>query len=738
MRWAGWPAVALACLAAAGALAQAQVSPEQQRPQIGLPLPEQAQSHLERDPERFDFFGENREEQCQDDLDCDRKTGRVCARKPNDAAGHCRCPPDKPNKDSQGQCQPPEQQGCQQNTDCGKPFFVCIEKQCQCVPPNVFQADGSCKPPQNEVPPPAKSTWLSPLAFLFAILLLMTCTVFVTRYRKDEDAMDEDEISEGGTGACRRSWSGAKGGVDATSSAARLQPKTSPLGPAVGYQGSLEQKLQLEPTPVEEQAPPPGGEVVDDVRSRQNQIMVGAMDTQTAWAERSPTDGLVVQASPTVDNDDFRPVEVVSSAYDTKPALPGDAQLAHREEIEAASRHPEVQREHSSGAAVAPISVNRSSSDDIRLPEFVRSPTQQVGDVGWPGLVPEQRIRRGLEMLRGSPRRGQLQHFLDGRDLFDREEEPVSGDQLALQQQQQQQQQLQQLQQLQDALCCKTVQTDISLAPAIVPFAVLDTVGGWSLPPSRMGGPCKTPMLTIDSGDYDGGRRSTAGLGPGSSELFLPEQLPKPQVTDDSPLVHQGIGGGMGATSSNEPINLPSPAAPRSRRTSGEGPSSRLHYQPSERSEDARTSPLQSLLSSPVKNKSRYSIPHTPSDDFGSSRHSTENTTNKMAPTGFRPVAGASMHPIEEASCSVDPTSEPPSELMAAAQRPYHGSTGPELGSQEGWARRLRAPAPEEDASVSFQSFEVEAQVGAHEQPAAAAVRTGTGEERASPVSENH
>ncbi|KAL3225193.1 hypothetical protein MRX96_004636 [Rhipicephalus microplus] len=53
-----------------------------------------------------DFFGELREEQCQDDLDCDHSTGRVCARKPNDAAGHCRCPPDKPNKDSQGQCQP--------------------------------------------------------------------------------------------------------------------------------------------------------------------------------------------------------------------------------------------------------------------------------------------------------------------------------------------------------------------------------------------------------------------------------------------------------------------------------------------------------------------------------------------------------------------------------------------------------------------------------------------------------
>lgn len=28
---------------------------------------------------------------------------------------------------------------------------------------------------------PAKSSWLSPLAFLFSILLLMTCTVFLTR-----------------------------------------------------------------------------------------------------------------------------------------------------------------------------------------------------------------------------------------------------------------------------------------------------------------------------------------------------------------------------------------------------------------------------------------------------------------------------------------------------------------------------------------------------------------------------
>ncbi|KAK8782600.1 hypothetical protein V5799_016059 [Amblyomma americanum] len=55
---------------------------------------------------RADFFGELREEQCQDDLDCDRNTGRVCARKPNDAAGHCQCPPEKPTKDAQGQCQP--------------------------------------------------------------------------------------------------------------------------------------------------------------------------------------------------------------------------------------------------------------------------------------------------------------------------------------------------------------------------------------------------------------------------------------------------------------------------------------------------------------------------------------------------------------------------------------------------------------------------------------------------------
>lgn len=736
MRWAGWPALALTCLAAAGALAHPQGSPERQRPQNGLPLSQQARSRIERDPERFDFFGELRDEQCQDDLDCDRKTGRVCARKPNDAAGHCRCPPDKPNKDSQGQCQPAEQQGCQQNADCGKPFFVCIEKQCQCVQPNTFQAaDGSCTPPQSDVPPPpVKSTWLSPLAFLFAILLLMTCTVFVTRYRKDEDAMDEDEMSEGGTGAgaCRRSWSGAKGSAAASSSVARLQPKTSPLGPAVGYHGSFDQKPQHEPASEDEQAPAPGGDLVEDFRTRENQIMAVPSNTHTATAERPFRDELVVQASPSVGSEEYRAKEVVPVTDDTKPALPGDTQLAYREDVDAGSRNLEVQRERSSFTPMAAGAASRCSSDDIRLPEFVRSPTQQGGDVGWPGLVPEQRIRRGLQMLRGSPRREQLQHFLDGRDLFEREEEPVNCEQLTLQQQQQQQHP--------EVLCCKTVQTDISLAPAIVPFAVLDTVGGWSLPPSRMGGPCKTPMLAIDSGDY-GGHKSATGLGPGSSELFLPERLHKPLANDDSPLVHQAIGGGMGAASSNEPINLPSPGPVRSR-ASGEGPSSRMHFQPLERSEDARTSPLHSRQASPVKNKSRYSIRHTSSDDFASSRHSTESgPNNKVAPAAFRAMPGAAMQPIEEASGSVDPTSEPPSELMGAAPRQYHeGSTGPELGSQDGWARRLRAPAPEEDASVSFQSFEVDTQVVASHEQNTAGVRKCSGEERSgsSPATENH
>ncbi|KAH7985147.1 hypothetical protein HPB52_024292 [Rhipicephalus sanguineus] len=73
-------------------------------PATGAGSDETAPSEHGRIPQHF--FGELREEQCQDDLDCDRSTGRVCARKPNDAAGHCRCPPDKPNKDAQGQCQP--------------------------------------------------------------------------------------------------------------------------------------------------------------------------------------------------------------------------------------------------------------------------------------------------------------------------------------------------------------------------------------------------------------------------------------------------------------------------------------------------------------------------------------------------------------------------------------------------------------------------------------------------------
>lgn len=109
----------------------------------------------------------------------------------------------------------------------------------------------------------------------------------------------------------------------------------------------------------EEQAPPAGGEVIEDVRYRENQVVVGAMDNQTTWGERPSHDGLVVQASPSVDNDDFRPVEVVSAADDTKPALPGDAQLAHRGGMEAASGHPEAQQEHSPSAPTAAISVNR-------------------------------------------------------------------------------------------------------------------------------------------------------------------------------------------------------------------------------------------------------------------------------------------------------------------------------------------------------------------------------------------
>ncbi|XP_065283258.1 microtubule-associated protein futsch-like [Dermacentor albipictus] len=708
MRRAAGLALTLACVAAhVLALPRDAADPQAG---AGLQLSPQARSHIEKDPERFDFFGELREEQCQDDLDCDRNTGRVCARKPSDAAGHCRCPPEKPNKDAQGQCQPSAEQqpGCQQNADCGKPLLECVERQCRCVPPNVLQADASCAPPQGDAraePSASKSTWLSPLAFLFSILLLMTCTVFVTRYRKDEDALDEmSETGAGGAGGTGvASWSAAKAATASSSSAARLQPRMSPAGSDPGQRGPLE------PRSAESE---PGSE--------QEASSVGQVDEDEA------SDRLTVSSTP--DSEGIKMQSRQESAQQQSSGPTKGPEVAMSVEVRKADAAP-ISRESSDMQQQRPSSMprpikqlSRCSSDGIQLPEFVRSPTQQGGDVGWPDMVPVQRIRRGLQLLGSTPRRDQLQHLLDGRDLFEREDEGVEVDQQQLLQPPRE-----------DAVLCKTVQTDITLAAAIVPFAALDSAlwpmspsrcDTWPLPPSR----CDTvaskvpPLLTVDCGDYKAGRSS--GLEPGSSELFLAERHEKPLATTDAPLVHQspnkGIGGGAGAASAQDAkgLSFPSPVTLRVR-ASGEGPSTSSQQPQSERSRCEGRDSSMGISSSPgtAKNKSRYSIRQASSgelDRYGS--EAAASTDNNMASVAANSAIGhVVMQAIEEASASADPTSEPPSELMGTVPRPYHESSVGEGSSQDCWAHRLRPNAADEDTSVSFQSFDVEAQVSAAE-----------------------
>lgn len=366
--------------------------------------------------------------------------------------------------------------------------------------------------------------------------------------------------------------------------------------------------------------------------------------------------------------------------------------------------------------------LSRCSSDGIQLPEFVRSPTQQGGDVGWPDMVPVQRIRRGLQLLGSAPRRDQLQHLLDGRDLFEREDDGVEVDQQQLLQPPQE-----------DVACCKTVQTDITLAPAIVPFAALDSAlwpmspsrcDTWPLPPSR----CDTaaskvpPLLTVDCGDYKAGR--STGLEPGSSELFLAERHQKPLATMDAPLVHQspnkGIGGGAGAASAQDVKGLTFPSPVLRVRASGEGPSTSSQQPQSEISRSEGRGSLVGITSPPgaAKNKSRYSIRQASSgelDRYGS--EAAAATDNNMASAAANSaICSGVMQAIEDASASADPASEPPSELMGTVPRPYHESSVGEGSSQGGWARRLRPKAADEDTSVSFQSFDVEAQVATGEQ----------------------
>lgn len=700
MRRAAGLALTLACIAVhAFALQQDAADPLDG---TAVQIPPQARSHIEKDPERFDFFGELREEQCQDDLDCDHSTGRVCVRKPNDAAGHCRCPPDKPIKDAQGQCQPSAEQqpGCQQSLDCGKPLFECVDRQCRCMPPNVLQTDASCGPPQGgdvrPDQPASKSTWLSPLAFLFSILLLMTCTVFATRYRKDEDALDEEMSEAGAAGAGVASWSAAKAAAS-SSSAARVQPSVSPSAP--NQPGSL-QPRSPEPDSGSEQGASSTGQPHEgeesDVRStsassvHESEGGKALSLEQCALQER----GRVVPGSEAI----------MSTEGRTGDAVPTSCESANVERRPSSMPRPIKQ-------------ISRCSSEGIQLPEFVRSPTQQGGDVGWPDMVPVQRIRRGLQLLGSSPRRDQLQHFLDGRDLFEREEEGVEVDPQQL------------LQLPREEAVCKTVQTDITLAPAIVPFAALDSAL-WPLSPSRCDtwplSRCGTaaskavPLLTVDCGDYRTGR--SAGLEPGSSELFLPERHQKPLAPVDAPIVHQspnkGISGGAGAASIQETKGLAIACSVTVRvRASGEGPSTSSQQPHSEisRSEGRQSSAGQSSPACAGRNKSRYSIRQTSSNELD--RCGSEADAENMTSAPANSVAGRGLiQAIEEASASVDPTSEPPSELMGMLPRSYHESSVGEGSSQGGWVRRLKPNPADEDTSVSFQSFDVEAQVAAAEQ----------------------
>ncbi|CAN8017572.1 unnamed protein product, partial [Ixodes persulcatus] len=184
---------------------------EQPKAGVGeLRLSPLARLHIEKDPERFDFFGELREDQCQDDLDCGRSSGRTCIRRPNDAAGRCRCPAEQSLR------------------------------------------DGRC------VPEPAKSSWLSPLAFLFSILLLMTCTVFLTRYRKEDDGFDEEELSEAGASPWERSglrglFAKRRGVQDGQGPPVQGQSIPPALSPSVSRQ--VAEQLPPEDPPAPE--PPP-------------------------------------------------------------------------------------------------------------------------------------------------------------------------------------------------------------------------------------------------------------------------------------------------------------------------------------------------------------------------------------------------------------------------------------------------------------------------------------------------
>ncbi|EEC03075.1 hypothetical protein IscW_ISCW002168 [Ixodes scapularis] len=122
--------------------------------------------------------------------------------------------------------------------------------------------------------------------------------------------------------------------------------------------------------------------------------------------------------------------------------------------------------------------VQRRSSDDVRLPPFVATSPVQPSELGVPNSVPVQRLRRGLELVSAGPRGLMLQHLLDGRDLFEREEETSD-----------------------ETRPSKNVQTDISLAPAVIPFAAMET-SSWSF------------MCTQGTDSGDSAKQPTENLNP--------------------------------------------------------------------------------------------------------------------------------------------------------------------------------------------------------------------------------
>lgn len=342
-----WVLLHMALLASAGEPRDKQPTPETRR-------------HFGNGSGRFDLFKELREDSCQADTDCNSITGRVCERKPNDAAGRCRCPPERPVPGDQGHCaeRATGAPTCRVTTECRTPYMECVAQRCQCLPPNVQHDAEVCGPP---APSPEKSSMLPSLAFFSSVVLLMVCTVFLTRNHKDDEALDGHEnskaVSPGQRGEAPSVPLPGEGEPQASSSV-RLPPPASPPPTASETQGTSEGKHR--------------------------------------HSSRSP---LTVRS----------------------PSPKSDL------------RYEQV----------------KCLSDDFELPSFVSSPEQC--DLQRLDAVSVQRRRRGLEFLRRQSRREMLQSLLDGRDLLEREDEGVLVQQ--------------------DGPLSKAVQTEITLAPAIIPFA---------------------------------------------------------------------------------------------------------------------------------------------------------------------------------------------------------------------------------------------------------------------------